>query len=69
MIGKMGKVSLRVIWKNEAKDFSSWLFDNLDVLSDELELKLAPIEKEKKIGTFSVDILAENVSGENVITL
>jgi len=36
----MEKVSLRGIWKNEAKDFSSWLYDNLDVLSEELELKL-----------------------------
>jgi len=67
MIGKMEKIKLRDIWKNEAKDFSSWLFDNLDFLSEELELKLTPIEKEKRIGTFSADILAENVDGETVI--
>lgn len=67
MIGKMEKVKLRDIWKNEAKDFSSWLYDNLDVLSEELELKLTPIEKEKGIGTFSADILAEDINGETVI--
>jgi len=67
MIGKMEKVKLRDIWKNEAKDFSSWLFDNLDVLSEELELKLTPVEKEKSVGTFSADILAEDVSGNTVI--
>jgi len=67
MIGKMEKVSLRDIWKNEAKDFSSWLYDNLDVLSEELELKLTPIKKEKDVGTFSADILAEDIDGETVI--
>lgn len=67
MIGKMEKVKLRDIWKNEAKDFSSWLYDNLDVLSEELELKLTPIKKEKDIGTFSADILAEDINGEAVI--
>lgn len=63
----MEKVKLRDIWKNEARDFSSWLFDNLDFLSEELELKLTPIEKEKRIGNFSADILAENTGGETVI--
>jgi len=67
MIGKMEKVNLRSIWKKEARDFSSWLFDNLDFLSEELDLKLTPVEKEKRIGTFSADILAENVGSETVI--
>ncbi|MEA2015893.1 MAG: DUF4268 domain-containing protein [Actinomycetota bacterium] len=67
MIGKMEKVKLRSVWKNEAKDFSSWLFDNLDFLSEELDLKLTPVEKEKRIGTFSADILAEDIGGEMVI--
>jgi len=29
MIGKLERVSLRDGWKNEAKDFSRWLFKNV----------------------------------------
>jgi hypothetical protein len=29
MIGKMERVDLRKVWKDEARDFTSWLFDNI----------------------------------------
>ena len=32
MIGRMERVDLREVWKNEARDFTSWLFDNIDIL-------------------------------------
>jgi hypothetical protein len=32
MIGKIEKVPPRNIWKHEAKDFTSWLQTNIDVL-------------------------------------
>ena len=67
MIGKLERVSLRDVWKNEAKDFSSWLFKNIEILSEELNIKITAIEKEKKIGSFSADILAEGSTGETVI--
>ena len=67
MIGKLEKVPLREIWKHEAYDFSTWLFDNLDVLNDRLGLSISPIEKEKSVGPFSVDIWAEDSSGRAVI--
>jgi len=38
MIGKMERVDLREVWKNEAKDFTSWLFENLEILGEELNI-------------------------------
>ena len=48
MIGKIEKVPLREIWKHEAHDFTKWLQDNIDVLSDVINLPLTNFEREKK---------------------
>jgi len=66
-IGKMERVPLREVWKSEAKDFTTWLFDNLEILGEELDMDLTPDEKEKSVGSFSADITAEDASGQKVI--
>lgn len=66
-IEKLKKVSLREVWKNEAKDFTSWLFDNIETLAEELDMDLTAVEKEGKAGSFSVDIVAENENGQKVV--
>ena len=48
MIGKIEKVPLREMWKHEAHDFKKWLQDNIDVLSDVINLSLTNVEREKK---------------------
>jgi hypothetical protein len=67
MIGKMERVDLRKVWKNEVKDFSNWLFENIEILAEELDIDLTAVEKEKKIGSFSADIIAEGSTGETVL--
>lgn len=66
-IGKIQKVKLRELWKNEARDFTTWLSENLDTLSEALEINLSFVEKEKRVGSFSLDILADGENGETVI--
>ena len=67
MIGKLEHVPLREIWRHEARDFSSLLFENCDVLSDQIGISIAPLEKEKSVGPFNVDIWAEDSNGGTVI--
>ncbi len=64
MIGRLIKVDLRKVWEHEAKDFSNWLSNNLDILSDHIDCELSFVEIEKKAGSFSVDIFAEGPNGE-----
>jgi len=66
-IGKLEKVPLRAIWKNEAKDFTSWLEDNIEILNDSLNLSLSVLEREKNAGVFRVDLLAEDAESNKVI--
>jgi hypothetical protein len=67
MIGKIKRVSLRDVWKHEATDFTKWLEDNLDVLSEAINVKLSNPEREKDAGDFSVDLLAEDEDGNTII--
>jgi hypothetical protein len=67
VIGKIQRVPLRDVWRQEAYDFTSWLQDNLDVLNEVLDLNLESAEREKAAGSFSVDLVAEDGSGGTVV--
>ncbi len=67
MIGKIERVPLREVWKHEALDLTTWLQDNIDVLSDAIDLNLSNPEREQSAGTFNIDIVAEDDAGSPVI--
>lgn len=66
-IGRLEKVPLRGIWPNEARDFTTWLAENLDFLGEALGLSLSLVEQEAAAGIFSADVLAEDAGGNPVI--
>lgn len=69
-LGKLEKVPLRKAWNHEAFDFTNWLAqeDNLQILSDEIEIDLSLTQTEANVGNFNVDILAEEENtGRKVI--
>ncbi len=67
MIGKVDRVKLREVWKHEARDFTKWLEENIDVLNDITNLDLVSAEREKSAGKFSVDLVAEGADGGTVV--
>ena len=60
-LGRIKQVALREIWKHEAINFTNWLAmpENLDLLSDEIDIDLSLIGTEYNVGRFNVDIYAE----------
>jgi hypothetical protein len=66
-IGKLERVPLREVWKHEAKDFTQWLQDNIDVLNSVLDLNLVNVDRERGTGDFSCDLVAEDEGGATVI--
>ena len=66
-IGTIERLPIRDVWRHEAHHFTTWLVENLDVLSDALDLDLTNGNREQAAGDFSVDIVAENAAGERVI--
>ena len=67
-IAKIERVSLRDVWKHEAYDFTKWLEENIDVLSDAISRDIENVERERKTeSTFSVDLVAEGNDGSSII--
>lgn len=70
-LGRIKQVELRDIWKHEATDFTKWLAkpENLDLLSEEINIELSPIDTEYNVGRFKVDIYAEEANSDRKIII
>lgn len=67
MIGKIVRIPLREVWKHDSLDFTTWLVENIDVLSEALDLSLQDAKREQAAGDFSVDLVAEDAAGNTVV--
>ena len=68
-LGKMIRIEdLREIWKHEATDFSKWLANNLNLLSDAINVDITLIETESPVGPYKVDLYAEEeLTGRKIV--
>lgn len=53
MIGRITRVPLREVWKHEALDFTTWLEENIDILSETIGMALENVMREQSAGDFS----------------
>ena len=58
-LGQLEEVDIRSIWENEARDFTPWLAEHLDLLGNAIGLELERIDTEVPVGRYWLDILAE----------
>ena len=70
-LGKLEKGDLRKVWKSEASDFTGWLTqeENLVLLSDAIGIDIKLIRTEANVGSFNVDILAEEENSERKVII
>lgn len=54
--------NLRSVWPNEATDFTPWIADNIDLLNEATGLSLEIVEQESPVGSFSLDVLAQDTN-------
>lgn len=69
-LDQMQRVDLRTVWPHEALDFTRWLSEeaNLNMLGSAVGIELELIEMESSVGSFNVDIFAqESGTGRKVI--
>jgi len=68
LLGRLSAVPPREVWSHEARDFTPWLLNNVDVLSELLGMDLALDVAEHPVGGFSLDLMGRDVTtGEVVI--
>ena len=62
-------MDVRTVWAHEALDFTPWLAQNLDLLGEELDLKLDLIGREHPVGPFFLDILARDTETDALVAI
>ena len=71
-LGYLEKIEdLRLVWKNEAYDFTPWLAeeDNMNILGDTIGIDISEISTESSVGGFSADIVAKETGTDRIIVI
>ena len=55
-LGEIQVLSPREVWKSEEKDFTPWVADNIQRLSEVIGVPFTIEQTEKKVGTYELDI-------------
>ncbi len=67
-LGQLRRLDPRTVWQHEAQDFTPWLAENVDLLSEAVGLDIELVQREVPVGTFSLDLFGKEVSsGREVI--
>ena len=69
MFGELIKVPLKEVWGREDINFTPWLADNIDKLGEALGLELELVKREASVGTYSLDILAKDLSTSHDVVI
>jgi len=60
-VSRLEKVPIRNVWRNEEKDFTPWLKENIDLLSEILEIDLLLNERRKWVNDLKWIYLRRNL--------
>jgi hypothetical protein len=67
--GNISKMDLKSIWPGEATDFTPWLSQNINAISDKIGMELELQETEADAGGFSADIVARDISTNKLVII
>jgi|GEM_PF-4985290 len=60
-LGRIREVSITEVFRSE-EEFSNWLLENIEILSEKLQIELDDLQREYQIGRFSADIVGRDVN-------
>lgn len=60
---------LRSVWSHEALNFTPWVAENIDLLSDTVGIDITVDGTESDVGDFSVDIYASETGTDRKIII
>lgn len=66
-LGRLTVVPPRQVWPHEARDFTPWLLQNVDVLGNLLGMELELEVAEHPVGDFSLDLIGRDLSDDSVV--
>lgn len=65
----LNTISPRKMWKNEERDFTPWLVDNIEQLGSVINMQLEVEDREVAVGPYSADILAKDLETNEFIVI
>jgi hypothetical protein len=68
-LGRKQVVEVRQVFEKESRDFTPWLNENLDLLSEKLNLEIIDSSIEEDVGEFSCDIVAKDSDSNRTIVI
>ncbi len=70
-LGRLEKVDLREQWKKEDTDFTPWLAreENIELLSETIDLELEVQSQEENVGPFRADILCLDTANNHYVLI
>ncbi|MCJ8501363.1 DUF4268 domain-containing protein [Desulfatitalea alkaliphila] len=69
-VGTLSKVDdLKTVWEHEARDFTTWLANNLELLGEEIGIDLEHRCNEYTVGKFRLDILAHDLTNDRPVAI
>ena len=68
-LGHLKRLEPKAVWTSEPKDFTPWLADRIDLLSQALGIEIELIGKEVAVGDFSVDLYGKDIGTENGVVI
>ena len=66
-VSRLSTVPLKHVWPMEATNFTPWLLDNADALSEVLGIEVQLDYREHKVGTFSLDLIGKESGSDRVV--
>jgi hypothetical protein len=66
-LGRLQSIGPRLVWKQEAHDFTPWLLANSDVLAHALGIDLQLSAAEHPVGGFNLDLVGRDLGINRVL--
>lgn len=63
-LGRIEFLNIREVWADEARNFTPWLLENSDYLSEVLGIEIELEQRELPVGSFSVDLFGRDLTNE-----
>jgi hypothetical protein len=68
-LGRLKRIDPRKVWKDEAKDFTPWLRENIGLLSEAIGLDIDLVEREVGIGGFAADLVGQEPTTKKPVVI
>ena len=68
-LGEIKRLDSRAVWKSESRDFTPWLRDNIQRLSEAIGLEIDLVEREVPVGSFTVDLFGKDLNSNRDVVI